>query len=161
MIWDQHLTSIRPEEPADYSAPDPIYAKDKVTAEMTRAFFSQYMKQDKLGAISNCHLALADKLGASHPDCLELSDLHSVAVDFAKTGVAAELPKELRPVVYPDFMGRRLQGDVYEAQSPLGLMFRHPSVNPFPTRKSVEHLRLDGRIAKLAKTSKAITGTVE
>ncbi|KAJ8630378.1 hypothetical protein MRB53_023701 [Persea americana] len=38
--------------------------------------------------------------------CLQLANLHSMAVDFAKTGAPAEMPRILKPREYPDFLER-------------------------------------------------------
>ncbi len=48
-----------------------------------------YLERDILGKIANLHLALCDyygREGPKHEDCLKLSHLASVAVDFAKHG---------------------------------------------------------------------------
>lgn len=51
-------------------------------------------QRDNLGQIANCHLVWADrrKEGVRSEECLRLAKLQSSAVDFAKTGVAAEFP---------------------------------------------------------------------
>jgi hypothetical protein len=49
----------------------------------------RYFEKDNLGHIANVHLALCDQLGPEGPytdDCVELSRLQAVAVDFAKHG---------------------------------------------------------------------------
>ncbi|UJR19685.1 hypothetical protein I4U23_022819 [Adineta vaga] len=77
------------------------------TIEDVCDFFAEYMKADNLGFIANSHLALADQLpdGAENERCIQLAKMHSVAVDFAKSGVHAEnLTRELRPTTYPHFM---------------------------------------------------------
>lgn len=66
------------------------------------------MINDTLGAISTAHLihANSEPLNARSPKCLQLAALHSMAVDFAKTGAPAEMPRVLTPKVYPDFLER-------------------------------------------------------
>lgn len=66
------------------------------------------MINDTLGAISTAHLIYADSepLKARSPKCLQLAALHSMAVDFAKTGAPAEMPRVLAAKVYPDFLER-------------------------------------------------------
>jgi hypothetical protein len=51
--------------------------------------FLTFMEQDQLGRIANIHLTIADQkpLGTFDPDCLVLAELHSIAVDFSKTGI--------------------------------------------------------------------------
>ena len=62
---------------------------DLVTAEEVANFFVDYIQNDNLGRIANAHLALSDflPLGAKSTECIELANLHSTAVDFAKTGI--------------------------------------------------------------------------
>ncbi|XP_039689293.1 RNA-dependent RNA polymerase 2 [Medicago truncatula] len=66
------------------------------------------MIKDTLGAISTAHLVHADceSNKAKSRKCLELAELHSMAVDFAKTGALAEMPRVLKPKEFPDFMER-------------------------------------------------------
>lgn len=51
-------------------------------------FLYLYLNSETLGLIDNSHLAWADKSNkiANDPNCLELAELHSDAVDFVKTG---------------------------------------------------------------------------
>jgi RNA-dependent RNA polymerase len=39
--------------------------------------------------------------------CIRLAHLHNIAVDFPKTGIAAELHEDDRPKIFPDFMNRK------------------------------------------------------
>ncbi|KAM0755671.1 RdRP-domain-containing protein [Meredithblackwellia eburnea MCA 4105] len=148
LIWDEDLTQIRPFEPMDYT-PDPPNRVEAVTPADIRAFHNQYMKEDTLGAIANSHMALADQRGPEHPDCLDLCELHSIAVDFAKSGLAAKLPDDLRPDRWPDFMGPRRYAHVYQSNKPLGQMFRHPDLNPIPLLpiQPVKEVFTDSRLA--------------
>lgn len=64
------------------------------------------MKLDHLGVIATRHMILADQreLGTQDPDCLKLAQLHSDAVDFAKSGKFVELRELPRAAKYrPDF----------------------------------------------------------
>jgi RNA-dependent RNA polymerase len=45
-------------------------------------------------------------------------------VDFAKTGIHAEIPDKLRPSEYPDFMGKTDRPS-YRSVKVLGVMYRH------------------------------------
>ena len=74
--------------------------------EIQKHFVSYYMTNDTLGVISIVHLIHADHnpLNAHTPKCLQLAALHSMAVDFAKTGPPAEMSLTLRPRGFPDFM---------------------------------------------------------
>lgn len=83
------------------------------------------MINDTLGAISTAHLVHADR----EPDkarsrkCLELAELHSMAVDFAKTGAPAEMPRSLKPREFPDFM-ERFDKPMYVSKGVLGKLYR-------------------------------------
>ncbi|KAK6123388.1 hypothetical protein DH2020_042864 [Rehmannia glutinosa] len=88
-------------------------------------FFADYMISDTLGTISTAHLIHADR----EPDkalsskCLELANLHSMAVDFAKTGAPAEMPRALKPREFPDFM-ERWEKPMYVSHGALGKLYR-------------------------------------
>jgi RNA-dependent RNA polymerase len=53
-----------------------------------------FIKSDVLGIVASNHLALADRLGPEHPDCIDLAKLNSDAVDFAKSGVPVHIPEQ-------------------------------------------------------------------
>lgn len=88
-------------------------------------FFVDYMINDTLGGISTAHLIHADREPekAFSENCLQLATLHSMAVDFAKTGAPAEMPRALRPRDYPDFM-ERLDRPMYVSNGALGKLYR-------------------------------------
>lgn len=88
-------------------------------------FFVDYLKNDNLGIIANAHLAVSDwnDEGVECDDCLELADLHAVAVDFNKTGVPAIMNPQLLPFKYPHYMensgkssyrSKRILGKLYD-----------------------------------------------
>ena len=56
-------------------------------------YFTNYIVNDSLGIIANAHTVFADReqLKAMSEPCLELAELFSIAVDFPKTGVPAEI----------------------------------------------------------------------
>lgn len=80
---------------------------------------------DSLGIIANAHTAFADKepLKAFSDPCIELARKFSVAVDFPKTGVAAEIPQHLYVKEYPDFM-EKPDKPTYESKNVIGKLFR-------------------------------------
>lgn len=65
----------------DYTPAEPD-TKSNVSIEDIQQFFVKYINNDNLGQIANAHLALADDSedGAMDKRCLELAELHSVAV---------------------------------------------------------------------------------
>lgn len=55
--------------------------------------------------------------------CIELAWLFSIAVDFPKTGVPAEIPPKLHVKEYPDFM-EKPDKPTYESHNVIGKLFR-------------------------------------
>ncbi|KAM6594262.1 hypothetical protein CsatA_001965 [Cannabis sativa] len=123
--WDTGLIPPQTASPMDYTGRRPPIMDHNVTIEEIQKFFVDYMINDTLGAISTAHLVHADR----EPDkafsekCLQLATLHSMAVDFAKTGAPAEMPKALKPREFPDFM-ERLEKPMYISNGVLGQLYR-------------------------------------
>lgn len=88
-------------------------------------YFTNYIVNDSLGIIANAHTVFADKEEkmALNESCLELARLFSIAVDFPKTGVPAEIPPNLRVKEYPDFM-EKPDKTIYESKRIIGKLFR-------------------------------------
>ena len=90
-----------------------------------KEYFVDYLIGDNLGIISNAHAVFADKerkMARSKP-CLELAKLFSIAVDYRKTGMAANIPLHLRAVEYPDFMEKPYKPS-YKSKRVIGKLFR-------------------------------------
>nr|XP_043618244.1 RNA-dependent RNA polymerase 2 [Erigeron canadensis] len=123
--WDESLIPPRTVAPMDYTGRRPRLMDHDVTLDEICKFFVDYMTSDTLGAISNAHLVHADREPekALSSKCLQLATLHSMAVDFAKTGAPAEMPWFLRPREFPDFMAR-WDKPMYISQGPLGKLYR-------------------------------------
>lgn len=107
VIWDSDL--IPPKwnvEPMSYVAPKPVELEKKVKIPDLMKFFVKYMKNDALPTIAHAHLAQSDYLsrGVEDDKCLRLAALHSKAVDYVKTGVSAQMEKDLKPRKWPHFM---------------------------------------------------------
>uniref|UniRef100_A0A0E0PA91 RNA-dependent RNA polymerase n=1 Tax=Oryza rufipogon TaxID=4529 RepID=A0A0E0PA91_ORYRU len=125
ITWDDKLIPEKVDTPMDYTATRPRIMDHVVTLEEIQKHFVDYMINDSLGAISTAHLIHADRspLKARSPECLQLATLHSMAVDFAKTGAPAEMPRTLRPREYPDFM-ERWEKPMYISNGVLGKLYR-------------------------------------
>lgn len=123
--WDEDLIPFEIEPPMDYTGRRPRVMDHDVTLEEIQNFFVNYMINDTLGAISTAHLVLADREPnrARSKKCLELANLHSMAVDFAKTGAPAEMPRALKPKEFPDFM-ERVEKPMYTSNGVLGKLYR-------------------------------------
>ncbi|KAL5544244.1 hypothetical protein UlMin_008028 [Ulmus minor] len=123
--WDTDLIPPRTTEPMDYIGGRPRIMAHDVTLEEIQKFFVDYMINDTLGAISTAHLVHSDR----EPDkafsekCLHLANLHSMAVDFAKTGAPAEMPRALKPREFPDFL-ERYDRPMYISNGVLGKLYR-------------------------------------
>ncbi|KAK9390484.1 RNA dependent RNA polymerase-domain-containing protein [Lipomyces mesembrius] len=146
IIWDRQLIpQIVNYQPMDYTAPASRVKEgdDEVTVDDRRQFMIDYMRNDQLGVIALSHLAIQDAspYGVMDPVCLDLAQLHSMAVDFAKTGVPARIPKRLRATEYPHYMERKrgrmrrsykILGKLYEAVQEL--MFKPEIDEKFDSR---------------------------
>ena len=106
VAWDAELLSYLDKnctsEPSDYSKSELV--QEKPENEEIADYFVFYLQRDVLGLVSNLWLLLCDhygKDGPKHPDCLALSHMCSVAVDFAKHGecVSKENYKHLQSIV--------------------------------------------------------------
>ncbi|CAK4705752.1 hypothetical protein LEN26_016038 [Aphanomyces euteiches] len=124
VFWEPSLMPKEDFEPMQY---DPPVQQVKKAADdhAMGDFFVDFMQNDNLGQLSNAHVVLADLQieGAKSKECLELAQLCSVAVDFAKTGVPAIIPRHLLPRAYPDFM-ENVHKPSYESTKVLGKLYR-------------------------------------
>ena len=68
---------------------------DALNDEQLLGHFISHVKNDNLGHIATMWLDYASKNGADCEQCLKLAALHSIAVDFPKSGKAAVIPREL------------------------------------------------------------------
>lgn len=124
VFWDKDLIPREwNHEPMDYTAPPPLKVRHNITVDDITSFFVQYMKNDSLGNIATAHLATADEspVGAKDPRCQELAQLHSMAVDYAKSGHPAQMPWRLKPRRWPHFMENR--SVIYHSKTALGKLY--------------------------------------
>ncbi|XP_059448412.1 probable RNA-dependent RNA polymerase 1 isoform X2 [Corylus avellana] len=146
VCWDPDLIPSKQIEPMDYSPAPTVPVDHDVTIEEVQEYFPKYMVNDNLGIIDNAHKVFADKerRRAMSGKCIKLAKLHSIAVDFPKSGVVVEVPYNLRPKTYPDFM-EKPDKRTYKSQSVIGKLFREvidiasctSPINPF-TREVAE-----------------------
>lgn len=162
VTWDPKLI---PKEwnhaPMDYSAPAPIISEGPITVDDMTAFFVTHMKYDNLGRIATAHRYWADLMeeGVKHENCLELAALHSRAVDYAKTGVAAEMPKHLKVTSWPHWAEKDKR--TYKSKKILGQMYDEVVRVPFEPawdlsfdRRILDAFELDSRTLALAREVK-------
>ncbi|KAL7000847.1 multidrug resistance protein [Sarracenia purpurea var. burkii] len=125
VCWDPDLIPPREIPPMDYTPAPTKQLDHDVTIEEVEEYFTNYIVNDSLGIIANAHTVFADrelKKAMSEP-CIKLAKLFSIAVDFPKTGVPAEIPAELRVKEYPDFM-EKPDKPTYESECVIGKLFR-------------------------------------
>lgn len=140
VMWDpellRHVSADDIVAPADYSKSELL--KEKPDGDSIADYFVFYLQRDVLGTISNMWVKMADLLGQGgpkHENCVRLSQMCSVAVDFAKHGecVSEDNYRELRAMLtkQPDFMAAFSQGtrEVYQSQGVLGVLFRDSQVS--------------------------------
>uniref|UniRef100_M8BB58 RNA-dependent RNA polymerase n=1 Tax=Aegilops tauschii TaxID=37682 RepID=M8BB58_AEGTA len=88
-------------------------------------YFANYIVNESLGIIANAHVVFADResLKAESTQCIKLAELFSIAVDYPKTGVPAQIPPELHVKEYPDFM-EKLDRVTYVSEGVIGKLYR-------------------------------------
>ncbi|RWW29699.1 hypothetical protein GW17_00005774 [Ensete ventricosum] len=110
--WDAELIPPGVVPPMEYTPAPTMTLDHNVTIEYVYVmqevmeYFTNYIVNDSLGIIANAHTVFADRARekAESMQCIELAKLFSIAVDFPKTGVPAEIPPHLYVKEYPDFM---------------------------------------------------------
>ncbi|KAH7934916.1 hypothetical protein HPB52_001988 [Rhipicephalus sanguineus] len=118
VIWEQDLFFPGPNR-------EPMVFSDTSDDDIIQ-FLCKYILNDSVGIMSNAHLAWADQLpdGIFSYTCLELAKKISTCLDFAKTGINAELTRSERVQKYPDFMNKRGIKPVYRSKRVLGELYR-------------------------------------
>ncbi|CAJ2674322.1 unnamed protein product [Trifolium pratense] len=125
VCWDSELIPPRTIEPMEYDSAQPIVSDHDVKIQEVEEHFTNYIFNDRLGIIANAHTVFADKepLKAMSEPCIELAKLFSIAVDFPKTGIPAEIPSHLYAKEYPDFMEKH-DKPTYKSNNIIGKLFR-------------------------------------
>eukprot|EP00892_Ulva_mutabilis_P008489 jgi/Ulvmu1/6011/UM026_0137.1 len=115
--WDTALVPEREAAAVDYTpARKPEEQILPVQVDQIVRFFIDYMKNDQLGRIANGHLAIADfaenesgtRVYSDNDKCHQLVQLHSTAVDFAKTGIPVDpdvVTEVMKGEKVPDYLG--------------------------------------------------------
>ncbi|CAI5505269.1 unnamed protein product [Closterium sp. Naga37s-1] len=105
--------------------PSPLLCRNPSHQDVHR-FFVDHMLNDSVGIICNAHVVHADRSPqqASDPACVRLAREAAIAFDFPKTGVAGQMPRDLRVQEYPDFMEKGASKETYESDKVLGRLYR-------------------------------------
>jgi len=126
VTWEPLLIPEKIENPLLYKSPKSKDKKSEININDVIDFFVKFIEIDQLGRIANTHMVLADKseIGIREPYCIELAKIFSLAVDFPKTGVVPQIPKEILQSItnYPDFMQK--YGNSYESNKIIGKLYR-------------------------------------
>jgi RNA dependent RNA polymerase len=111
VIWDMNARPKRTYDAADYPRQQAIDVGRSVTRDDMTTFFIQFMATDQLGRIATLHKVLADQRpqGTLDIDCLKLANMHSVAVDFSKTGIPVRRQLRAEPSIIDDSIGKSLE----------------------------------------------------
>ncbi|GER51677.1 RNA-dependent RNA polymerase 6 [Striga asiatica] len=127
VTWDQNLIppSKRSWTPMEYAPGEEKKLPRDVKHSDIIEFFTKNMVNESLGAICNAHVVHADlsDYGALDEKCVKLAELAAIAVDFPKTGKMVIMPPELKPKMYPDFMGKE-EFQTYKSTKILGKLYR-------------------------------------
>lgn len=107
VTWDDRLFLHNGNrDPLDFTPP-PVSTSTLMPSEICQhddaliKHFVNHMVNDNLGRIAMLWLDYASRFMADCEKCVQLAKLHSIAVDFPKSGVPAVLPKDL--MLPPDF----------------------------------------------------------
>jgi hypothetical protein len=110
VIYDERLIPPLTYQPSKYTPAEAQNLGRSVQVDDIADFFVEYMQSDRLAQISVKHKIRADQhddpAGTLNPDCVNLANLASDAVDFSKSGKPVDMtrvgkgPDHIRP----DFM---------------------------------------------------------
>ncbi|KAF8321798.1 RdRP-domain-containing protein [Clavulina sp. PMI_390] len=166
IVQYQGLFPPQTDQPAEYPPTElhQLPEGSQCTIDHVADFVVDFINNDRLGQISMTNLIIADNSDEMSRDerCLRLAALHSVAVDFQKSGKPAKLTGMPRkPPQKPDWsLGEIVHSsdDVYESQRALGVLFRNVELPdtkrpPKPQHKELSLLQ--------DEISVKITGEVE
>ncbi|PIN21599.1 RNA-directed RNA polymerase QDE-1 [Handroanthus impetiginosus] len=127
VTWDENLLppSKRSWTPMEYAPGEIKQLPREVKHSDIIEFFAKNMVNESLGAICNAHVVHADlsEYGALDEKCIKLAELAATAVDFPKTGKIVSMPADLKPKMYPDFMGKE-EFQTYNSSKILGKLYR-------------------------------------
>ncbi|OQS01353.1 RNA-directed RNA polymerase [Achlya hypogyna] len=124
-IWDPSLVPTTSYAPM-LAAPAAVAPQaTSGSMDVVGQFFLDYMMNDNLGQIANRHVVICDRslLGACDPTALAFAQAHAIAVDYAKSGVPAAVPRVHDLTKYPDFM-EKSDWESYESPTVLGQIYR-------------------------------------
>ncbi|KAA8521560.1 hypothetical protein F0562_012233 [Nyssa sinensis] len=126
VTWDENLIppSKRSWMPMEYAPAEVKLLTRPVNQTDIIDFFTRNIVNENLGSICNAHVVHADlsEYKALDEKCIKLAELAATAVDFPKSGKIVNMPFELKPKLYPDFMGKG-EFQSYNSKKILGRLY--------------------------------------
>ncbi|KAL0580309.1 hypothetical protein V5O48_001726 [Marasmius crinis-equi] len=125
--------------PASYKAAERKVLNRPSTMKDVAEFVMEFINSDVIGLIAINWLIIADQStqGIFDPDCLKLSELHSDAVDYPKSGnpVAPQRIPRLKFKTKPDWQAPETistenTADFYKSERAIGRLFRRIDLPP-------------------------------
>ncbi|EJF66614.1 RdRP-domain-containing protein [Dichomitus squalens LYAD-421 SS1] len=139
---DEYNVTTRPDlmpkrtyDPASYEPAPRKMVDHESTMDDVAEFVAEFISSDTLGIIATNWLITADQTndtdGILNPDCLRLAELHSLAVDYAKTGQPVPIEQIPRPPlrIKPDWNAPETHSgknslSFYRSMTAVGKLFR-------------------------------------
>ncbi|KAK1223808.1 hypothetical protein PQX77_013332 [Marasmius sp. AFHP31] len=156
-----HLPEFTPQrlsQPAVYKAAERKMLLRPSTMTDVAEFVMEFINSDVIGLIATNWLIIADQStrGIFDPDCLKLSDLHSDAVDYPKTGnpVSPQRIPKLKYKAKPDWqapetLSTEHNADFYKSERAIGRLFRRIDLPPLhsdvPLTRNERRMIREGR----------------
>ena len=132
-----------------------------------------------MGLVATNFLLIADRDTIFAPECKQLAELHSWAVDFPKNGVPVPIDKipqpkiHVRPDWYAPEISNTLDANYYESKTVLGKLFRDIQLPPLSAasydsraqqrrrgKKASRGLSLEDTLQRLSQGSSVLTDPI-
>ncbi|KAJ3488452.1 hypothetical protein NLI96_g2800 [Meripilus lineatus] len=147
------LRSLQPPhnwEPAPYNPAVRKTKKRPSNMEDVADFVTQYISRDVLGTVAQNWLIIADQspLNIFDRDCMKLAELHSLAVDYPKSGRLVSLSKipKPKPCSKPDWNASELlpsnNPEYYKSDRAIGRLYRDIKLPAPQTVESVHRAQV-------------------
>jgi RNA-dependent RNA polymerase len=123
--WSEDLVSnaTKQYDPEIFDTVEKPKYPGEITMVVIAEFLFKYMSTDSHSLLSHHHLLCCDRHTPNHEYSVRLAAAISQAVDFIKTGVPAEIPKDFNFTEHPDFLEKK-DGKSYQSISGIGAMYR-------------------------------------
>ncbi|CAB9515626.1 RNA-dependent RNA polymerase 1 [Seminavis robusta] len=126
LTWDERLFLSSTADPMDYTPSTKAPEAKAINNASLIDHFIDHARADNVGRIAMLWLDhAADKKDAGCEECLELANLHSISVDFPKSGIPAVVPNNLKfPSTHPRAHWREFKGGIsFHCDSIVGKLY--------------------------------------